>query len=50
MPVNHYRHTNFPTSQRGSMRVRYRIASSHSAHDRDTIVAQLMPQDALGWY
>lgn len=49
MPVNHYWHTNFPTSQRGPLRLRYRIASSHGAHDRDTAVAQLMPQEALGW-
>jgi hypothetical protein len=49
MPVNHYWHTNFPTSQRGLLRLRYRIASCQGASNREVAVATMMPHDALGW-
>ncbi|MGE5221424.1 MAG: hypothetical protein ACM3PY_03245 [Omnitrophica WOR_2 bacterium] len=48
MPVNHYWHTNFPTSQRGYLRLRYRIASSQGMPDEQAIQSAL-PLDAIGW-
>ncbi|WP_424952979.1 hypothetical protein [Deinococcus sp.] len=56
MPVNHYWHTNFPTSQRGRLRLRYRFlalpASKGAGVDRTAFLAALeraSPLDALGW-
>ncbi len=49
MPVNHYWHTNFPTSQRGPLTLRYLFASSRGAHTRDAALANIMPYEALGW-
>lgn len=49
MPVNHYWHTNFPTSQRGALTLRYRIGSSYGAHSLDGALNTLMPHEALGW-
>jgi hypothetical protein len=49
MPVNHYWHTNFPTSQRGPLCLRYRIASCQGASDREHAITMVMPHDALGW-
>jgi hypothetical protein len=47
MPVNHYWHTNFPTSQRGPLRLRYRIASP--APNLERSIQAALPLDALGW-
>jgi hypothetical protein len=47
MPVNHYWHTNFPTSQRGPLRLRYRFYSSDLADE--TAIRAALPVDALGW-
>jgi len=47
MPVNHYWHTNFPTSQRGPLRLRYRFYPSDS--DDETAIRAALPVDALGW-
>lgn len=45
MPVNHYWHTNFPTSQRGYIRLRYRFGSTSGTADH----RMLLPVDAYGW-
>ncbi|GCE14883.1 hypothetical protein [Tengunoibacter tsumagoiensis] len=47
MPVNHYWHTNFSSSQRGQLRLRYRFIAT-STHDTAALVAAL-PLDAYGW-
>ena len=47
MPVNHYWHTNFPTGQRGELRLRYRLISGHP--DAETALRQGQPVEALGW-
>ena len=47
MPVNHYWHTNFATSQRGFVRLRYRIAKVTS--DLESSIASAIPIEALGW-
>jgi hypothetical protein len=47
MPVNHYWHTNFPTSQRGALRLRYRFVLP--AADIEQAVQMGLPLDALGW-
>ncbi|WP_424952736.1 hypothetical protein [Deinococcus sp.] len=55
MPVNHYWHTNFPTSQRGPLRLRYRFVPLGEGTDEtaeaDEALAwlQALPVDALGW-
>jgi hypothetical protein len=46
MPVNHYWHTNFPTSQRGKLQLRYRFASDGRAGDA---IGAALPLSALGW-
>ncbi len=49
MPVNHYWHTNFPTSQRGFIRLRYRLMlTAEYQHDEQALQAAL-PLDAMGW-
>jgi len=48
MPVNHYWHTNFATSQRGFLRLRYRIAANTS-NDFESSVASALPLEAIGW-
>ncbi|MEO7911310.1 MAG: hypothetical protein ABIV47_16825 [Roseiflexaceae bacterium] len=47
MPVNHYWHTNFPTSQRGALRLRYRLVLP--AADTEQGLQTALPLDALGW-
>jgi hypothetical protein len=49
MPVNHYWHTNFPPSQRGRLRLRYRLGYSALAANRDAAWETAMPHDAFGW-
>ncbi len=46
MPVNHYWHTNFPTSQRGKVHLRYRFAGAGQAGDD---IDATLPLSALGW-
>ncbi|NJM06294.1 hypothetical protein HC891_09005 [Candidatus Gracilibacteria bacterium] len=48
MPVNHYWHTNFATSQRGHIRLRYRFFSPHGLHTEEAL-QMAMPVEALGW-
>jgi hypothetical protein len=50
MPVNHYWHTNFPTSQRGPFRLRYRFISQHGFASDEQAIAAAMPVEALGWH
>jgi hypothetical protein len=49
MPVNHYWHTNFPTSQRGFIRLRYRLISTASYANTEAALRAALPNDALGW-
>jgi len=49
MPVNHYWHTNFPTSQRGPLRLRYRLISPHGFASVEDAVRAGLPLEALGW-
>ncbi len=49
MPVNHYWHTNFPTSQRGPITLRYLFASSRGAQNREHALQSVLPHEALGW-
>jgi len=49
MPVNHYWFTNFPTSQRGPLRLRYRFVGARDWPDDETAVRTAMPVEALGW-
>ncbi|MCU0494914.1 MAG: hypothetical protein MUD01_25285 [Chloroflexaceae bacterium] len=49
MPVNHYWHTNFPPSQRGLLRLRYRLFHSPLAADVESAWDAAMPLEALGW-
>jgi hypothetical protein len=49
MPVNHYWHTNFPTSQRGYLRLRYRFINTQPFADREAAIRAALPVDALGW-
>jgi hypothetical protein len=42
MPVNHYWHTNFPTSQRGPLRLRYRLLAADTFEEGE-------PLEAYGW-
>lgn len=48
MPVNHYWHTNFVTSQRGFIRLRYRFFNPAGLGDEAAIIAAT-PHEALGW-
>ena len=48
MPVNHYWWTNFPTSQRGPLRLRYRLMSPGGA-DVESALHIASPVEALGW-
>lgn len=48
MPVNHYWHTNFPTSQRGDLTLRYRIAA-HTGTAATEVFAHTTAVEALGW-
>ena len=48
MPVNHYWHTNFPTSQRGNLRLRYRFCPVQGFTSDDAF-ALTQPLEALGW-
>ncbi len=50
MPVNHYWHTNFPTSQRGPFRLRYRFMSQRGFADEARAIEAVMPVEALGWH
>jgi hypothetical protein len=47
MPVNHYWHTNFPTSQCGALCLRYRFVLPLA--DTEQGVQTALPLDALGW-
>ncbi len=47
MPVNHYWHTNFASSQRGGLRLRYRIYSPGS--NLEAAVRTALPIEAFGW-
>jgi hypothetical protein len=49
MPVNNYWHTNFPISQRGHLRLRYRFLSQHGYANREQALQAAMPVEALGW-
>ncbi|MFL5805165.1 MAG: hypothetical protein ACJ8CR_25925 [Roseiflexaceae bacterium] len=49
MPVNHYWHTNFATSQRGHVRLRYRLISPRRYPDEEAAIRAALPLDALGW-
>ena len=49
MPVNHYWHTNFPTSQRGHFRLRYRFVSPSAWADEGAAIEAALPVEALGW-
>lgn len=49
MPVNHYWHTNFPTSQRGYMRLRYRWINPAGFADHEAALRTALPVDAFGW-
>jgi hypothetical protein len=52
MPVNHYWHTNFPTSQRGHLRLRYRMVSPASLQDfadDETLIQLAQPVETFGW-
>jgi hypothetical protein len=49
MPVNHYWNTNFPTSQRGRLRLRYRLVSPQGYPDDEAAIQAALPLDALGW-
>jgi hypothetical protein len=50
MPVNHYWHTNFPTSQRGPFRLRYGFISLQGFANEAQAIAAALPVEALGWH
>ncbi len=50
MPVNHYWHTNFPTSQRGPFRLRYRFIGQQALTNEAQAIESVMPVEALGWH
>lgn len=50
MPVNHYWHTNFPVSQRGRLRLRYRFLSQQGFSSEEQGQAAALPIEALGWH
>ena len=49
MPVNHYWYTNFPTSQRGPIRLRYRFLNPTGYANREQALEAATPLEALGW-
>jgi hypothetical protein len=49
MPVNHYWHTNFPTSQRGYIRLRYRFINPALFASDEAAIQTALPLDAYGW-
>jgi hypothetical protein len=49
MPVNHYWHTNFPTSQRGILKLRYRMISRQGWSDDEAAILAAMPLETTGW-
>lgn len=49
MPVNHYWHTNFPTSQRGYIRLRYRFINPALFASDEAAIQTALPLDAFGW-
>lgn len=49
MPVNHYWVTNFSPSQRGHIRLRYRLISRTGLSDVESAVLAASPIEALGW-
>jgi len=49
MPVNHYWHTNFPTSQRGYLRLRYRFINPTLFASDKAAIQTALPLDAFGW-
>jgi hypothetical protein len=49
MPVNHYWHTNFPTSQRGPIRLRYRLISGHGFADTEAAIRAALPNEVAAW-
>ncbi|HLY27954.1 MAG TPA: hypothetical protein VKQ72_16530, partial [Aggregatilineales bacterium] len=50
MPVNHYWHTNFATSQRGFIRIRYRFISLQGHTNVNTANRIAQPVNAYGWH
>ncbi len=49
MPVNHYWHTNFMVSQRGHLRLRYRMISAGGWGDQEAAIQAALPVEAFGW-
>lgn len=49
MPVNHYWHTNFATSQRGFLRLRYRFVNHYTVPDLQDVIPMVQAVDAFGW-
>lgn len=49
MPVNHYWHTNFPASQHGILKLRYRLAAQHGWPDEQAALQAAMPVEVHGW-
>jgi len=47
MPVNHYWHTNFASSQRGGLRLRYRFYSPGA--NVESAIRTALPIEAFGW-
>jgi Glycosyl hydrolases family 38 N-terminal domain len=50
MPVNHYWHTNFPISQHGPFRLRYRLLSVAGYASEEQAIQSAQPVEALGWH
>jgi hypothetical protein len=49
MPVNHYWHTNFASSQRGYLRFRYRLFSPGATSELESAIRTALPMQAFGW-
>jgi hypothetical protein len=49
MPVNHYWHTNFPSSQRGPLKLRYRLVARQGFPDDNAALQAAMPVEVFGW-
>jgi hypothetical protein len=49
MPVNHYWHTNFATSQRGFLRLCYRFVNPYAVADMHEAIPMVQAVDAFGW-
>jgi alpha-mannosidase len=49
MPVNHYWHTNFMVSQRGLLRLRYRMISPRGWGNEEAAIQAALPVEAFGW-